>query len=1281
MMKKYIFAILAAMLVFVLSGCGSNSKSDGTGGGSGTSPSTPGLSITGGKVKVDDKQNFSLDLIVEKTAGSEYQITLSDFELGILGCDVTGETSYTPDPLVLEGNDKLKVLKITGKLDGVCSSLGYGLKATETITKGGQTKVQAINYVGNGGIEVLSGFFNASTPLTITQPQTTYEISVQVVKQGHIVVGQAVNLRPFNRTYGYSTSYSTVTGEDGYAKFSYISPDTLPADGETVTLKLDMQDEEAGKTVTQDIVLTFKKESPIPPVDTTGYVLNVVPAAINISKPMESVGIDLQLLNGNNPVKNQVIIVHAFSISNGRMADMKVETDNVGVAHFTYIAPAQLPNNSLDLVFEVEGGTPVLQKSVNVVFGGTPPVDTANYTIQAVPSQFTIGGAGESKTISLYVVNTATQAPVPNITVKADWFNPVNGTLNAYSITTNANGQAVFNYTAPDVLPTNGFNITFKFDNATNPKPTNVAVAFGGSSNPPVNTANYAIQAVPAQFTIGGAGESKTINLYVVDTTTQSPVPNITVKADWFDPSKGTLSKYTVTTNANGQAVFNYTAPDVLPTTGFNITFKFDNATNPKPTNVSVSFASGGQYNLTNVTTPITVNYDDELKVISVDVVNQNGIGVSGVSVSITAVNGIENGSIISASTVQSDASGHAQFTYKAPSDVGAVDGTSTNLTLSMVDNGTTITRNVVITFNKINTVSLVPIVVIDSIYKDINITQNNQNVQMVVRVFEEGTNNPYTQGNVKVSLPNEVLNGVDVGSFSEYTVPVGSNGQAVFNYTGPQDIQDLLNSGHTGATFDFSHEGNPTQGESIAVTYNLTTGYIPANYILSTSSEDGEQTVGLNTFKSFTLYLKNDQGTFVDNADITQVTIESKNTLIGKLVDAANGGAVVDTLVFNGNDAINSQPFTIQTNTLSGLLPIEITVTFDDANGDSRTLSTIMNVVVLSGPPTAMSIVYAGVEQNEATAKYIEKFVVTVTDAYNNAVNTRPYISVGGMVEYAVDGSSLSGNRTETSPRLWHGLYDSRGTIDAVGGNKAQFAATQNNVFQYIDMANDKLVVFGAGYVYEALGKWDIASVTGNDDTLELVDDYYGDDRDNLFYAVGHNNRQDLCSSGIEYIGNMKANTYQLDDTGHAFISFEYDYHLTGKDIMIWANLTGFQADNNHTGRIGEAQKHTLRGYGFVSNDSYTLAAGATDVIKKFRVHHENAPEWYQNGHFGFSTTGTCQVNGIVDWSNLHDARECTNIVSYVELNITNPIPLGSCVISIDGIAVSPEFTGVSSY
>jgi len=701
----------------------------------------------------------------------------------------------------------------------------------------------------------------------------------------------------------------------------------------------------------------------------------------------------------------------------------------------------------------------------------------------------------------------------------------------------------------------------------------------------------------------------------------------------------------------------------------------------------------GGETTLTlmNATTPLVINNDNEVKTISVDVVGSNGIGVADQNVSITVINGVNFGSLTSASTVKSGQNGKVNFFYKAPDNVAEVDGQSTTVTLSMVNDGVTIRREVTLQFVKVDVNSTIPIVIIANNFKEISLTSNSQPVEMEIQVFEQGTNTPYTQGNVRVSLPANVKDGVNVGRFSEYTVAVNSSGIATFNYIGAQDLQALIDSNEKNVTFQFFHEENPSNQESITVIYNLENNYIPANYLLSTSSSDDKQTMGLQELKTFTYYLKDDQGTLISDADITKVTITSQNILIGKLRDETNGGDAKNILTFEGADAINSKSFPIQTYKISGLLPIEIIVEFKDGNGVTATRTTIMNVVVFSGPPTAMSISYAGVEQNNTTAKYIEKFVITVTDTYSNAVNTRPHVAVGAMVEYAVDGSSPTGDRGEVSPRLWHGTFDTKGTLNPIGGDKAQFE-TANNDFSYVDFNNDRLVLFGSGFVYEALGKWDIND-SGSANILSLKDDYRGDQRANLSFAVGHNNRQDLCAGdGRENIGNMKANNYQLDTTGHALVEFEYDYHLTGKDIMVWTNLTGFQADNNKTGRIGEAQKHTLRGNGLnhAPKGGYSLAKGESSYAT-FAIWHENAPERYKNGHFAHSIAGgsTCGYR-IVRSSNFIydangdsvsaiDARVCNNGGStvgeaYITYYIQAPADKG-CTFNITRINVATEF------
>jgi len=691
------------------------------------------------------------------------------------------------------------------------------------------------------------------------------------------------------------------------------------------------------------------------------------------------------------------------------------------------------------------------------------------------------------------------------------------------------------------------------------------------------------------------------------------------------------------------------------------------------PTNGNSGDTPSGGIDTTHFTklvTPIQISSENEIKSIDAYVVDANGVGKPDVNVSITAVSDSKFGAIISASRVITNSSGRASFTYQAPSNLQPVDGNSTTLTLTLNDHGITESKNVTLIFKKTTSIEEIakPIVVINT--KTIDLTNNSQTVSIRVKVFEEDTTAPYTQGTVKVKLPTKVKDGVDVGYFNEYEVNVEKNGIAEFIYTGPQNLKELIETGDTNSTFEFYHSENPTQYASVEVNYKPSNDYIPANYILSSVSDDNKYTMGLEKTKSFTIYLKDDKGNLIDDSQINKITITAENISVGKLINP-DTKTKVQQLTYENEYATNKKSFTIDTDTISGLLPININIEFTNANNELNNLNIKMNVTVFSGPPTALSISYVGVEHNATIGKFIEKFAVSATDAYNNPINTRPYISTGAMVEYAVDGISSTGERTTHSPRLWHGRLDSKAKIVAVGGNKAQLEVP-NDTFKYIDFNNDKLVLFGKGYVYEALGKWDIRP--NSDNTLDLVDDYYGITRDDLYYAVGHNNRQDLCSNdGREYIGKMMSDTYQLDENGNVLIEFAYDYHLTGKDIMVWVNLTGYQADTKEMTRIGEAQKHTLRGMGLVSLERYTLPGLAEDVHCHFEIQHKDIPEHYRNAHFAWKYKG-CQVDGILDYSNFYDARSCINTQTFIDLNVSNP-SVKECTIELIGIEPSSEF------
>ena len=309
------------------------------------------------------------------------------------------------------------------------------------------------------------------------------------------------------------------------------------------------------------------------------------------------------------------------------------------------------------------------------------------------------------------------------------------------------------------------------------------------------------------------------------------------------------------------------------------------------------------------------------------------------------------------------------------------------------------------------------------------------------------------------------------------------------------------------------------------------------------------------NQEKSFSIVVKDDAGNDVAKASMTSFEIAIQNIFVGKLI---SNGQEYSTLILENENPIT---FNVKTNTKSGLIPLRVVATFVDANGVTRRLEQTVNVTVYSGPPTAMSISYVGVEHDEARGKYIERYAVSATDAYNNKVNTSPGVAAGAIVGYAVDGSAPSAVETASTKRLYIAKNDTqKGTINPLGGGLATFSVPVDgqNRFQYIDESNDKLVLFGEGYAYEALGKWDFSRLSN--EVLELQDTYLGVTRSELFYAVGHNYRQDPCrSDGSEYIGyaQVDSNGSMLDSEGTAIVTFGYDYHLTGKDIMLWVNLT----------------------------------------------------------------------------------------------------------------------------
>ncbi|MFA6192697.1 MAG: hypothetical protein WC665_10140 [Sulfurimonas sp.] len=531
-------------------------------------------------------------------------------------------------------------------------------------------------------------------------------------------------------------------------------------------------------------------------------------------------------------------------------------------------------------------------------------------------------------------------------------------------------------------------------------------------------------------------------------------------------------------------------------------------------------------------------------------------------------------------------------------------------------------------------------------------LTLNGEAVQISVRVFDS-TNIPSSEGNVKIAYPDDAITGRDIGSFDKLSSTV-INGVASFTYTAPSKL-DLNTSD---IKFGFYHDSDVANIKTYTFTISPESNQTVSNsYELYSSLDNGSVSMNLNANKSISFHLNNDSNQSLPDKDISSISIVSLNPNIATLEDVTTG------TVGNNITIINKNSITInaRSNTLSGVVPLHVTTEFRDSNGVMKSIDKVFNIVILSGPPSAMSLSYASTEQVAQRAKYIEKWVLTVTDRYNNLVNTNPVVSMGMMAGYA-QSSAATGN---VANNLFFLPSAGNGMLSSVTNNFSTAASAFGNMSQ----GNEYLVTFGNGYTYNASGKWDI--FFNNSSDLGLVDTYSGVDTSGLGFAVGNNYRQDACEEGAEWVGNVypaEQNNYIINSTGSMVINVEYDYYLTAKDVMLWVNLTGAQHSEASTVRIGEAKKITLRGQGLTS-ETYAFSSGFSGVVR-LHVTLNGTTEFLRNANFGYSVVVSSDGASwtVSDDSMAHGITYCygtnnQNGVSFVDINFTSPTPLGGTV------------------
>lgn len=538
-------------------------------------------------------------------------------------------------------------------------------------------------------------------------------------------------------------------------------------------------------------------------------------------------------------------------------------------------------------------------------------------------------------------------------------------------------------------------------------------------------------------------------------------------------------------------------------------------------------------------------------------------------------------------------------------------------------------------------------------------LTQNNQAYTVDILVLGPD-NAPATSGTVKIAYPDKIKDGVDVGYFSASSAEV-VNGHATFNYVGPQNLQERVNAGDLSTQFGFYLSDQPQNVTTFTFNYQPAPNQIIlTSYDLGWNKKTGEASLGLESSTQLSFYIENDKKEKIADADVVSMKVSLMNGIATLKDTFGNSGT---SLSFSGKNNIS---VTLSSKTVSGIVPIKVETTFKDANGKDQNLSKVFNLTILSGPPTAISISYAGTDIDKDKAKFIEKMIVTVTDKYFNNVNTQPAISAALIAGYTRD--ALSGQRL---------YFTTQGVSTATLDPVADTLTVNGGIdLSNVDSATDIVATFGNGYTYQASGKWDIASLNGTS-TINLGDDFNASSSvTGLGYAIGHNYRQDTCRDGEEWIGYVKVNNPDgnvLTKDGYVEVDIYYDYYLTGKKTVLAVNILGKDVHSGEMTRLGEARAHVLRSTGF-NADTVSVPA-SFDGNVTIGVHITNTGEWLRNANFGYNlkTSDKIRVNQVRTVGNvgtcLYDG------ISYIEANITNTDSTAAGTITLDSILIGDEF------
>jgi len=412
-------------------------------------------------------------------------------------------------------------------------------------------------------------------------------------------------------------------------------------------------------------------------------------------------------------------------------------------------------------------------------------------------------------------------------------------------------------------------------------------------------------------------------------------------------------------------------------------------------------------------------------------------------------------------------------------------------------------------------------------------------------------------------------------------------------------------------------------------------------DYGIELRPADNKPKIGLNTKKRYKLFLFNlDNNQTVPKNRVNSITIKSTDPSKVKLIDPnrylIDNGEPKSELSFSKTNGIDLY---IQTYTTSGVVNFEVSANYTNNRGEDYDIKTIVSLVVLSGEPTAFSINSTGVTYNFETKWFEQKFLISASDKYNNVVNTPSKINVSAIADFS---------RDKNGKRIIYGKFsNTKGEIIAdKETHKATFKSNAN-ILGNVDTDRDFLLLFGDVKSYDALGKWSIDPYNNTDNTLSLIDSYYGDDHNNLGFAIGHNYYSEICSSeSKEWELNIDSTdgTYQLDNEGKTYITLKFPAYMIGKKIALSVNFSGVKK------RSGEVHFETLHSFeGVKTPEAINIDANtSTPVTKSFAFEVDTGTEdrfWVKNARVVCKTKAeNVAITNLIENKEVKNIRDCGN-------------------------------------